>query len=302
MTTIRLSPSMLADWMTCRQLARYRMQGIQPTAPSQALTFGTIVHDVIGAASVLDAPGDVTGLVEAAEKRWRSANKFASADALQALDFACLFAEAVLPSYFKYWLKKQRKWTWHKTEEWFETSIHTLDDEDVTLIGRQDATFVDGKRTLLLETKTKSRYDAGILMSYIEWDLQTSVYLYALRKRSLKPPVAGVIYNLIKRPGHRGKKGETRMQLRERIREEVEETPNDWFFRFQYCPNAQQWKDAEAMLVKQVTDFVRWHRGDAPDYRNSSACENKYGVCPYLRLCATGELGADYTVKGKQAK
>src|SRR3990172_1180072 len=55
-----VSVSLLTDFQSCRVLAKNRIDGLIPKAPSMALTFGTVVHDMLAAVHLDVASGRLT--------------------------------------------------------------------------------------------------------------------------------------------------------------------------------------------------------------------------------------------------
>ena len=88
----------------------------------------------------------------------------------------------------------------------------------VRLQGRWDGVFRDEKGKLwLFETKTKSDIDSEGINRTLSKDLQTMLYVVALELH-LKEPVAGVVYNVIKRPQYRLGKKENLVTFSRRVR------------------------------------------------------------------------------------
>lgn len=118
----------------------------------------------------------------------------------------------------------------------------------VYLRGKRDGVTRDPDgRLWLFETKTKGEVDEVEIRSQLSFDLQTMTYLTAL---TLDPeyaePVAGVRYNVIRRPLSGGKGtivrhkptkknplGETVEEYYTRLREYISDEPETYFFRWE---------------------------------------------------------------------
>lgn len=113
---------------------------------------------------------------------------------------------------------------------------HTLpvSGRTVPMNGRFDGILRLGRqqRLYLMENKTKSQIDSDGLTAYLPFDLQTMIYCFALEKE-YKEPVAGIIYNVVKRPGHKHNPDKESLEEHAaRVGEIVAENPHEFFMRW----------------------------------------------------------------------
>lgn len=117
----------------------------------------------------------------------------------------------------------------------------------VKLRGRRDGVFLHptDNTVWLLENKTKGNIDEEGLQATLHKDAQTMLYSYTISQATFaskdkkgktiafdKVCPSGVIYNVIRRPGLRPKKGESLPQYVQRIHDDIKERPRHYFMRW----------------------------------------------------------------------
>jgi hypothetical protein len=199
-----------------------------------------------------------------------------------------------LPVYFKFWHKDIANMDWMALEHTFKVPI-----ADTHLIGRMDGNFrpMKGKKVIwLFETKNKSRLgESGEtnLVDIMPFELQTNLYLGAMSVMYQETP-GGLVMNIIRRPGFKGKKGESIEALAKRIGTDVQKRPDYYFMRLRMIVDKTDLRRTRQEHEAMVRDFVQWAKGTAGHYRNSDHCENKYGTCEFLRVCSRGDFSGLY--------
>lgn len=295
-----VTQSVLSKFKSCRERCRLHLQGWTSKRIGLATIFGTVIHAVLEwtytdiqertLTSIPDAPY-LKKRIMRAEKAWRKENPKASEDTLRDLETACLLAEVVLPVYFRFWHKDLTAIEWKRLEHQFVIPLSGTPTR-----GKMDGSFTLTKskagRSWLFETKTKSRLGEkgeSNLVDVLGHELQVNLYIGALETIEKQTP-DGVLYNIIRRPGQQLKAGETLSQFQRRVAEDVAKRPEYYFLRLRMSINAgdvaRERKEHEAM----VADYRAWLSG-GPHYKNSDYCENKYGTCEFLGVCAR----KDYT-------
>jgi hypothetical protein len=298
-----VNASLLGRWVNCRELARLHLLGWTPKRIGAGRIFGTITHGVLeniysdiqsGELETLPSAKRVRAEVVKQEKLWRKYNPRADAETLQQLEISCLMADAVLPMYFQRWHKDLSRMDWIELERKFTVPLGST-----TLKGKMDGNFRPqaGKKIIwLFETKNKSRLgESGEtnLVDILPFELQTNLYLGAMEVMYQETP-AGLILNIIRRPGFKGKKGETPEQLARRIESDVKKRPEFYFIRLRMTVDKRDLTRTRREHEALVEEFVRWAKGDGAHYRNSDHCENKYGTCEFLRVCARQDYSGLY--------
>lgn len=168
----------------------------------------------------------------------------------------------------------------------------------------------------LMENKTKSIIDSDGLTAYLPSDLQTMLYCYALsredtqRKLGLggKEPVTGIVYNVVKRPGHKWNRDkETLDQHAERIRGIVAEDLAGFFPRWHVSLSQvdidRYVRETVDPLLEQVLvwwDSIKGNpfspfvladgRPNPHHLRNPEGLYTKYGKSLYFDLLTRGSM------------
>jgi len=202
----------------------------------------------------------------------------------------CLYQ---FPVYAKYWSKNQAQLTPLMQEEVFKipytyTSQLFTNRKTLTyyLRGKFDSVFIrkdsKGKEEIWLqENKTKGDIDPEAIQRQLKFDLQTMLYLVALREKLKelgKDPnsLKGVRYNVVRRPLSGGKgnikqldaKGnrpaETKQEYFTRLQQYFIEEPDYWFMRWQVEVSLADIENFEEKCLFPVlynlgNDYVFWN-------------------------------------------
>jgi hypothetical protein len=65
--------------------------------------------------------------------------------------------------------------------------------------------------------------------------------------------------------------------------------PEYYFVRLKMNVERKDLERQELEISDLITDFMMWWRGHAGHYKNSGACEDKYGTCGFLPVCSRGD-------------
>lgn len=234
-----LTYSLLSKFVVCPE--RFRLsavEGWEESGLKTALEFGNAFH---------------YALEKSPQPYEKSLNEFqrsklegASIRPNEREDLEVLMAmvAGLLHGYQRVWEKDHSSMRFLYQEQTFEFFYPlTMDDgrvQNIRLRGKWDGVFRevrDNNRLWLLETKTKDDIDSDGLARTLPQDLQTMLYCLSIEK-ALKEPVSGVLYNVVKRPGIRPKKGgktgmcESIRDYELRLKEDVLTRPDFYYHRF----------------------------------------------------------------------
>lgn len=299
-----VSYSMLSDFLTCRQKARFRIQGVRPKRPAMALAFGTIMHNVLdqlhtkisgGSQTKVPNSRKVKAWVEATADRWLKENPKPGKYGLEDLELALGFAEALTPEYFRFWRKKLLAMEWLGVEQFHKFPIQISGSVTAKVNTKLDGEFAlrskkrpKVKSIWLLETKCLSYINIGQLMDSLQLSMQNAIYLMSLADKYGKDP-KGVRYNILRRPQLRRKKTESLVEFIERVRDDVKTRPEHYFIHLRIPADKDELARARGHLQLQLNEFLHWHDGERGHYRNTNACVGMYGACTYLPICANND-------------
>jgi len=302
--------SLLTTFKGCRERARLFLNGWTSRKNSLGQVFGGLCHGICqrmyedvreGRLTSLPSPQYIKDVCRKVERIWKEENPRADAESLQYLEFSMILLEALMPEYFRYW-QKDFKLLWERIESEFKVRFKVERPD-----GRLMKTFIRGKmdgsykrttagRPWLLETKTKSNLGErgeSDIADILPHELQVNIYLLNLWWLEKVLP-EGLLYNIIRRPGLRQKKTESVVKFARRVAEDVRKRPEWYFIRMQMRVTKKDLERNELELRDLVSDFMLWWNGLAGHYKNSDACQNKYGTCAMLPICARGDYTGFY--------
>jgi len=307
-----VSYSTLAKFKNCRELARLHLKGWRPKRLSMGRVFGTIMHSLLqkvledlrsGKLTKPPSAEYVKKHIAKVEQQWRADNPKVDHETLGWLEVTCTIAEAVMPSYFKFW-SKDVKLNWNKPEAEFKYPFvvkHPFTKKKMRtfLRGKIDASFFDTSKTRpwLFESKSKSRIgESGEsnLTDILPHEMQVGIYLLILQIIHGGKVPAGLLYNIIRRPTVKPKKNEDLGTFAQRIIRDVQKRPEYYFIRMRMTVDSQDMFRRQQELEDVVSDFLLWWKGEAGHYKNSEYCENKYGTCDMLPICGRGDYSKHY--------
>lgn len=308
--------SLLTSWKNCRERARLFLNGWTSKKVSLGLVFGSLLHGINqliyedvrnGKLKTRPTPDYVRDACRRVEQIWKKENPRADGESLEYLEFSMILLDALMPIYFRYW-KKDFEVKWDRVESEFKNPIK-IDHPGKP--GRFFETFIRGKmdgsfrkdnkatRSWLFETKSKSNLGdrgEGELADILPHELQSNIYLLNLAAIEKVLP-KGLLYNIIRRPALRQKKKESIVKFARRVADDVEKRPEFYFVRIQMTVEQKDLDRAEMELHDMIGDFILWWNGIAGHYKNSDACQNKYGTCPMLPICSRGDYSGFYQRK-----
>lgn len=296
--------SHISMWQACREQARLGIVlGYRSTVPGIPLVFGSISHGYLKNLyrTIRDHETDLDNVkkfheewLDESERDFLQENPNPSTSVRDSMELSLAILHRELQEYVKYWWEEDTKVQWKMVEEKFQVPIEMKDGTTVPLIGTFDGSYDIGGKLWLFETKNKSRWssDLGVMLPL---DLQVGIYVTALRVLYSRIPT-GVRYNLLRRPGERRKQTESLVEFSDRILDNIARDPSHYFERIDITFEKRELDIHVNRTVNLVQEFYEWwltvkdsELDDKDLGWNSYHCENKYGTCQYLRLCANGD-------------
>lgn len=289
-----VTQSVLIGWLQCREKTRLGLvEGWTSIKPKTVFQFGDLYH---GTMEVIykeakkfrkNFPEEdyIDEIISLQVKRWHKENPMVQEDIVEAIELNTVLLRAILPRYFKYWHKQDFVQTrWVELEKEFEMKLD-VKGFPLTIRGKRDGAYKEGKGIYLFESKTKSQIDERTLYDLLAFDFQTDLYSLGIEKDYGVLP-RGVRYNVVRKPGQKLKRHEELKQFGERVRKEVERDPKHYFKRFRIYRPLGALRLYRKELIELLHDFIMWNQGKAPHYRNTGSCSNRYGTCGFLPICA----------------
>jgi hypothetical protein len=222
---------------------------------------------------------------------------------------------AILRAYFERWAATRRDWQVVSVEKNFEVQLG-----DSVLAGKPDALMrhLPTGKLYLWEHKTASDDIGNVGTDFwqrLALDTQLAVYQYATEREHGETPA--ILYDVVKKPGGgprmkqrivRRKSEtdeefearklaaiETLDEFEERLVTDMLAAPDEHLVRREVHRTGEQ----QAQAVDELRETIReleTYQGSYP--RNDAACRTRFGLCPYLGVCAGVEtLDSDRFVR-----
>lgn len=247
-----LTYTLLSKFFVCPE--RFRLATVEGWGDNglhAALEFGNAFH------ACMEHPDEIPEKVTQDYQRSRFARQSIHGEQIKEFELLMAMVEGVVHGYRKYWEKDNSAMNWAMREGQFDykyrlpiTTLYPSHPENsppstvyqhIRLRGKIDGVYRDlndGNRLWIFETKTKSDIDQEGIHRTLRQDLQTMLYANAV-EAMLGEPVAGVLYNVIRRPAIRPRKGSGKNPIQESLRdfstrchEDVLSRPDFYFHRW----------------------------------------------------------------------
>lgn len=214
-----ISQSMLSRFLTCRERFRIRyVLGLQPPDDfNKRMEYGSMWH--CAEESLAAKHEDPWLLLDAYTRDLCAKYPLHQSDIIHWYNICKL----QFPIYVKWWSQHEdvKNRTPLLQEETFDVPYKLPSGRTVRLRGKWDSVDLIGKKVWLQENKTKGDIDQQRMQTQLSFDLQTMMYLIALEtdrqdcmgrlaaiediSTPARSPIAGVRYNVIRRPLAGGK-------------------------------------------------------------------------------------------------
>lgn len=155
--------------------------------------------------------------------------------------------------------------------------------------GKIDGIYKSFDEMWMFETKTKARIEDAAA-DKLTFEMQVMVYAWAI-EQMYGEQIAGVTYNLVRRPQLRRKKDEMLPEFIERIREDIAARPDFYYARQEVPLHESHFARFRSEFTSMLENVIRWWEGEL-DFRNSAACNGSYGTCEFMPVCSRKKLEA----------
>lgn len=288
--------SSIKEWRSCRRRYRYKyVDLIRPVKISKALSIGTAFH--AGLEAVWS--GDLDGALARAETAladawWQTPEGLVERARVRAM----------LSAYVARWRDSQADWQPVEVEGVFNLDLVP----GSTFAGKRDALarHIPTGQLYLVEHKTASEDIADVGADYwqrLALDLQLTVYQEAVATKLGEVPA--ILYDVARKPGGSPKlkksiarrkdesdeslaarkdaERETVDEFEARLLADITATPDDYLVRREVHRTREQNAEQLAELRETIAELDSY-RGSYP--RHDAECRSRFGVCPYLGVCA----------------
>lgn len=297
-----ITQSMIASWLSCPE--KFKLSAIDALKPREArgraLHFGSVFHelkDIVYTQFMTSGRNDVDQFIAGIEdivlaecsrlydidlEEYKK--NPSDIEIFNDMNWVYATVEVIAIEYFKYYADidfRQKEWV--SLEEEFDFEHKLKSGKSIRRRGKIDGVFKD-QGYWVMENKTKGSIEIDGLVDTINMNLQTNYYLDAVEEKY--GSIAGMIYNLIKRPRSNKKVSQTWDQYKNELKLKIQSDPKDYFARISISlarADRAEWKrDIDEILNK----IEQWFLGEF-HYRNPLSCISQYGKpCPYRRICS----------------
>ena len=280
-----VTQSLLGGYLNCRQWAAFRTHRLCYASPSFALMFGNGWHWILEAC--YDAVREQGAVYEWGQLIDEFVEQMDPSGAHPSdVEKGLAFAEALYDPYWDYWAEDMDV-DWVAVESEFDVPYQFAPRSDAwtRLRGKRDGLVRRNGKLWLLETKTCSRLGSKGFDDTLTFSFQNLYYLFAATLEAGEP-IAGVLYNQVRKPQLRQGKNETFQAYAERCRVDIADNPENYFQRLEIIYTKQRQRQFVADLRLQLDELSRWCLGDVPTFKNTRACSGLW-TCDYLSACAS---------------
>lgn len=242
--------SLLTKFCECPERFRMRVvEGWSESGLSEPLEFGNAFHLCLE--KLPQPPEKTTQLYQ--QQRFEKN----TVEPHQREEFEKLMSmvEGAVHGHDKYWERDHSSMSWVAHEKKFDVP-YAIDGVSIRLRGKIDGIYRearDSNRLWLFETKTKSEIDHEGLHRTLKQDLQTM--LYALVTQEMYgEQVSGFVYNVVRRPSIRPRRGETLYEFSVRCKEDYLSRPEFYFHRWEITLDRN---DMELWRTRQFDPLLR---------------------------------------------
>ena len=240
--------SFISKWLGCRERARIAyVEGWRPKGFNVSLEFGNMFHEMKDIKYSNYSKIDSSAKAESFIQRYID-NKIkrvdASASEINDLNYLQALVKITFKEYCKYWgdvswdyegkyTDKDTQWT--DMEKVFHEPYSLPSGKIITLTGKRDGDFVHPDLmggNMIVETKTKARFDEGELTAMLHRDLQTQMYLLSSFLQKKEMP-RGVLYNVIRVTSLKPRKAESASDFAQRVGTDIRSRPDFYFKRWE---------------------------------------------------------------------
>lgn len=289
---LTISHSLTRDWKACRRKFFFNyLARLTPKKISIPYFIGSAFHRGMESFYAGKDPDQfIPDLVEDMDTKAKGA-VFLTPEDEEKLMLQSAIVTGMLRGYVNTYAKDLKRWKIQKVEHEFAVPIVP---GKIEYVGQIDLLVKFDGAIWIVEHKTAGRLDKN----YIDrLALDTQITGYAIgAKYSLQEPVAGVVYNVAKKPQIRQKKDESKPEFSQRIEDDYMARPEFYFYRETLLRDTgavAEYKAEISELAADIQDKLNIIKKEGPEtalphfYRNTDHCTAR-GPCPYLAICTKG--------------
>ncbi len=287
-----VSVTLLQSFQACREMTRLKyICGMKPPRKSVFLV-GDIYHQALSFVIKNRLKGAEKAVSLFIQENSAKLYKEAGPYERDMVDETLGNVSVIMPLYFKRW-KNDLFLNYVMNEDGFCIDFKMIDGKVVPFRGKVDCAYMTKSGVVVKESKFKSKIMEGF-EDTLGLDLQVNSYIYAISEK-FPGSTLKCVFDVVRKPSIKIKKGESRKQFLERLKADVE-SRLDWYFnRTEVIMSVDEVKFARERMRTLTCQFYSWWKTATDELKkkdaglNSGSCENKFGMCDFVPLCHRGE-------------
>lgn len=286
---MHLSHSSIQTYLDCRQ--KFKLDKIDKLTTKKRkdyFLFGEAIHKFLEL-HYKGVPQPLEGIKAIYDKARKSGTLTADDEHKLSVDEATV--TGIAKAYPRFYKGDSDRFTKYVPEHQF-----TVDFPTFQFVGFIDMLVLDAAGDWwVFETKTASpQVLNNDYIDRVKIDSQVSGYMFAAKKLLGVMP-RGVLYNVIKKPSIRLKRGESRVAFCTRVEQEYTKfgQMKEYFVRHELLVDHSQvkrWLKMTDKIGREIIEYFKSEENVAFPMRNTGQCIGKYGACPYLEICITNKV------------
>lgn len=282
-----LSHGSMWDWRHCPRFYYWkRIKKLEKVSLSIPFLVGRVVQYGIYKlfADPKNAVKETIELFKKEKKEIRKAYPSLSVEQEEELNKQEFVTKAMVKAYGRQYEKFFRESTLIKNEMPLKYQLN----KNTMVVAKIDDIIRNRNKNWLYELKTASSIDATKVKK-IKTDAQTALY-FALHKLvvGVKDRLAGILYSIVKKPGIRQKKAETKPEFLHRLENWYDEVDGDIRFHMERISTPLISSDAILNRVDKIAAEI--HRAETIEdyYQEFDSCISDWKECDFYGICHGG--------------
>ena len=286
-----MSHTTLTDYLTCQRYYWFKtIRRLELDRLHLPFLVGRVVHT--GISHVLSGAANVIALTKKELEREikETIKKFPAikADEQEKLYLLRLSIPGMLKAYMSKYGKFIREMHHLESEIPFEYDL----GNGVVIVGKIDNLLRSKTKKVFLHELKSSTYITVEYVRAIQTDMQTSLYYHVLKDNPelIKKygTIAGIIYDVQKKPSIKQKKGETRPEFEHRLSEWYDVFDGQQKFHQETITSPKITKEGLLNTYRRVSHEIRQKKTKEEFYQNFGSCVRSWGFCEHYKLCHEG--------------
>lgn len=280
MSVVEVTYSELDSFATCPfQWWKRYVELKRPKQKSVKLSFGAAIHQ--GIETFYGRSGNALEVVQTYCNKVREEAQRDGLTLDEEYELTLKKATYVMEAYLTRYAGDFDKYNIMSVEPKFRIPLCTHKGQKIVICGKVDRITVEKHSGLFLPVETKTAASWNPDINRLMLDFQISVYAWAISKM-LKLHDVTFLYDVIRKPAIRQKKDESVEEFLNRVKAEMTEKPDEYFFRDKITRSREEIERTEVEIMIRAKELVE-RRKDRKVYRKPG--DHCFWKCSYMKPC-----------------